>query len=126
MMKSNQNEYNNFKELLDESKADISSYVEKRLALAKLRIYEKVASSFSHIIYSLLICLFAFVVFTLVFLGLGLFIGEQLGNFSLGFGILTLVLLFFMFIVIANQRKVRRFLVNLTLRTINKIEKDED
>ncbi len=125
-MKSNQNEYDNFKELLDESKADISSYVEKKLKLAKLRTYEKVASSFSHIIYSLIICLFALVLFTLVFLGLGLFIGEQLGNFSLGFGIMTIALLLIMFIVIACQRKVRRFLVNLTLRTINKIEDDED
>lgn len=126
MMKNNQNEYENFKELLEESKSDISSYVEKRLMLAKLRIYEKVASSFSYIAYSVVVCIFAIILFILIFLGLGLFIGEQLGNYSLGFGILTLVVFGILFLVIGFQRRVRRALVNLTLRIIKKIEKDEE
>lgn len=125
-MKNNQKEYDNFKEILDESKADLSSYLEKRLMLAKLQIYEKVASSFSHIAYALIICFFAVIISILVFLGLGLFIGEQLNNYSLGFVLLSILVIIVLLVVIASKRKVRRFLVNLVLRTIKKIEKDEE
>jgi predicted ABC-type exoprotein transport system permease subunit len=125
-MKSDPNEYDNFKELIGKSKTDLTSYLEKRLTLAKLRAYEKLASSFSYIAYSLIVCLFALILFILFFLGLGLFIGEQLDNYSLGFGILTVILLIALVVIILNQKSIRRSLVNLALRTIKKIEKDED
>ncbi len=125
-MNSSQDEYNNFKELFDGSKADISSYIEKRLMLVKLQAYEKMASSFSYIAYSLIICLLMLLLLTLMFFGLGLFIGEQLDNYSLGFGVLALFVLLVLLMIILTKKRVRRFLVNTSLRTIKKIEKDED
>lgn len=125
-MENKQKEYENFRELLDESKADMSSYFDKRLALTKLRIYEKVASSFSHIAYILIICFFAIIIFILAFLGLGLFIGEKLNDYSLGFGLLSIMVVVVLLGVIYSQRRVRLYIVNLVLLTIKKIEKDED
>jgi len=125
-MKNSVNEYNDFKELLDESKADLLGYIEKKMLLAKLKVYEKVASTFSRILYGLLISIFALVLFILMFIGLGLFIGESLNNYSLGFGVMTLFVLFVLIMVVANSKKVRKFLVNITLTTIKKIELDED
>lgn len=125
-MKNNtSNEYNDFKELIDESKSDLSSYIEKRVALAKLTAYEKIAKSSSYIIYGLIISVLVLIICSLLFICAGLFIGEMLHNFSAGFGILILIILIIMVIIILNQKKIRQFFVNLTLRTIKEIEADE-
>lgn len=125
-MKSNNEEYQNFKELIDESKADLSSYIEKRLTLAKLKAFEKIASTSSYIIYGLMMSVFALILFILILVGLGFFIGDLLNNYAAGFGILILITLVALFVLIFNARRVRRAFVNITLRTIKKIEVDED
>ncbi len=125
-MKSNTEEYQNFSELIDESKADLSSYIEKRLTLAKLKTYEKVASASSFIIYGLMMSVFALILFILILVGLGFLIGEFLHNYAAGFGVLTVITLVTLFTLVLNAKKIRRFFVNITLRTIKKIEEDED
>lgn len=125
-MKSNNEEYQNFKELIDESKADLSSYIEKRLTLAKLKAFEKIASTSSYIIYGLMMSVFALILFILILVGLGFFIGDLLNNYAAGFGILILITLVALFVLIFNAKRVRRAFVNITLRTIKKIEVDED
>lgn len=125
-MKSNNEEYQNFSELIDESKADLSSYIEKRLTLAKLRAFEKIASASSFIIYGLIMSVFALILFILILVGLGFVIGELLNNYAAGFGVLILITLIGLFVLIFNAKRIRRFFLNITLRTIKKIEVDED
>lgn len=125
-MKSNNEEYQNFSELIDESKADLSSYIEKRLTLAKLKAFEKIASASSFIIYGLMMSVFALILFILILVGLGFVIGELLNNYAAGFGVLILITLVALFALILNAKKIRRFFLNITLRTIKKIEVDED
>ncbi|MBD8347714.1 MULTISPECIES: phage holin family protein [unclassified Dysgonomonas] len=125
-MKSNNEEYQNFSELIDESKADLSSYIEKRLTLAKLKAFEKISSASSYIIYGLMMSVFALILFILVLVGLGFVIGDLLNNYAAGFGVLILITLVALFALILNAKKIRRFFLNTTLRTIKKIESDED
>lgn len=125
-MKSNNEEYQNFSELIDESKADLSSYIEKRLTLAKLKAFEKIASASSFIIYGLMMSVFALILFILILVGLGFVIGDLLNNYAAGFGVLILITLVALFGLIFNAKKIRRLFVNITLRTIKKIEVDED
>lgn len=125
-MKNNNEEYQNFSELIDESKADLSSYIEKRLTLAKLKAYEKIASASSYIIYGLIMSVFALILFILVLVGLGFIIGDLLNNYAAGFGVLIIITLIALFALILNAKKVRRTFINITLRTIKKIEVDED
>lgn len=125
-MKSNNEEYQNFSELIDESKADLSSYIEKRLTLAKLKAFEKIASTSSYIIYGLMMSVFALILFILILVGLGFVIGDLLNNYAAGFGILILITLVGLFALIFNAKRIRRVFVNITLRTIKKIEVDED
>ncbi len=125
-MKSNNEEYQNFGELIDESKADLSSYIEKRLTLAKLKAFEKIAGASSYIIYGLMMSVFALILFILVLVGLGFVIGDLLNNYAAGFGILIIITLVFLFALILNAKRVRKFFVNTTLRIIKKIEEDED
>lgn len=125
-MKSNNEEYQNFSELIDESKADLSSYIEKRLTLAKLKAFEKISSASSYIIYGLMMSVFALILFILVLVGLGFVIGDLLNNYAAGFGVLILITLVVLFALILNAKKIRRFFLNTTLRIIKKIESDED
>lgn len=125
-MKSKTESYHDFNEIWDESKADIASYIEKRLALTKLRVYEKLASSFSFIIYGLVLAAFVLILFSLLLIGSGLLLGEVLHNYAAGFGILILFILFCLLIVIFNRKKMRRLFINTTLSIIKQIESDED
>lgn len=120
------NEYNNFKELIDESKADLSGYIEKRLEFFKLTAYEKTANMFSRILYSSVIIAFALILFFLFLLTTGLYIGKALQNYPAGFGILILFILLLMVIVILCRKPLKRLLIDITLKAINKIENDED
>lgn len=117
--------YEDFSEIIDESKTDLSSYIDKRLKLAKLKIYEKIASTFSYILYSLIIVLFLVILVTVFLIGLGLFIGRILNDYSAGFGILILITLAILFIAYICRRGIRRYLMNITVRAIKIIEKDE-
>lgn len=125
-MKNNNEEYQNFSELIDESKADLSSYIEKRLTLIKLKAFEKIASASSFIIYGLMMSVFALILFILILVGLGFVIGELLNNYAAGFGVLILITLVALLVLILNAKRIRRAFVNITLRTIKKIEVDED
>lgn len=125
-MKSNNEEYQNFSELIDESKADLSSYIEKRLTLAKLKAFEKISSASSYIIYGLMMSVFALILFILILVGLGVVIGDLLNNYAAGFGVLLLITLVALFALIFNAKRIRRFFLNLTLSIIKKIESDED
>jgi len=125
-MKNNADEYNNFKELIDESKADLSGYIEKRLELFKLTVYEKTANMFSRILYSSVIVGFVLILFFLFLITTGLYIGRALNNYPAGFGILILLILFMMFIVILYRQSIKRILTNITIKAIKKIEDDED
>nr|WP_297168971.1 phage holin family protein [uncultured Dysgonomonas sp.] len=125
-MKNNNEEYQNFSELIDESKADLSSYIEKRLTLIKLKAFEKIASASSFIIYGLMMSVFALILFILILVGLGFVIGELLNNYAAGFGVLILITLVALLGLILNAKRIRRAFVNITLRTIKKIEVDED
>ncbi|QIK61527.1 phage holin family protein [Dysgonomonas sp. HDW5A] len=125
-MKNNNEEYQNFSELIDESKADLSSYIEKRLTLVKLKAFEKIASASSFIIYGLMMSVFVLILFILILVGLGFVIGELLNNYAAGFGVLILITLVALLGLILNAKRIRRAFVNITLRTIKKIEVDED
>lgn len=125
MMKDNTNEYNNFKELIDESKTDLLGYVDKQIQLFKLKAYEKIASSVSFLLYTLMTVVFGLIFFILLLIGVGITLGQALNDYSLGFGILILFVLILFIVILLLGKKVRRTFVNLTIRTIKKIESDE-
>lgn len=125
-IENERDEYQDFSELIDESKIDLSNYIDKRLALAKLKVYEKIASASSYIVYSLIISVLGLILAGLFLFGIAIFIGEALHNYSAGFGILILIILTMMILVFLCRKSLRRYFVNMTIRTIKKIEEDED
>lgn len=126
MKKTKNQEYQDFNEIIDESKRDLTDYVDKRLTIFKLKSYEKVSNFSSRLLYGLIILLFVLVISLLLLITCGLYLGYLLNNYPAGFGVLALVCIFIMALIIFNRRRVRGLFVDLTLRTIKKIEEDED
>jgi len=125
-MRTNTNEYDSFKDLIDESKADLSGFVEKKLELVKLTVYEKASRLFSRLLYTASLIVFALILFFLSLITIALFIGRALQNYPAGFAILLIIILCIMLMVILYRKPLKRTLTNITLNAIKKIEEDED
>lgn len=126
MKKTNKEEYQDFQEIIDDSKRDFSEYIDKRLALIKLTTYEKLSNFSSRLLYGVIVLMFVVIISILIFLTLGLYIGYLLNNYAAGFGILIVFSILILILIIANNKRIRGIFQNLTLRTIKKIENDED
>lgn len=126
MKTNNKEEYHDFSELISGSKQDISDYIDKRIALVKLKTYEKAANFSSRIMYGVVISAFVVILSILFVITAALYLGRLFNDYSLGFGIVFLAFIVVLILVALNKRRVRRFFVNKTLRTIKRIEEDED
>lgn len=126
MKKTNKQEYQDFQEIIDDSKKDLSEYIDRRITLIKLTTYEKLSNLSSRLLYGVIILLFVVIISVLILLTLGLYLGYLLNNYAAGFGILILFCILLLILIMANSRKIRGIFQNLTLRTIKKIENDED
>lgn len=124
--KKREEEYLDFNELLDESKQDLLNYIDRRLTLIKLKFYEKIANFSSRIMYALILLVFGLVMFFMSFIALGLYFGQLLNNYAAGFGIIIIICVTCILIFIANRKRVKIIFVNLTIRTLKKIESDEE
>lgn len=119
-------EYNNLDDILEGSKKDFQEYLNNRLTLLKLRSYEKIANFSSRLLLGVVLA-FLFLIFCIItVITLALFLSYMLDNYTAGFGITILILIFSMVFVFTFKRFFRRFFTNLTLRIIKKIESDED
>lgn len=126
MQKTNKPEDQDLEGLFNSTKNDLSSYIEKRIDILKLRIYEKASISSSYIVYGLIIFIFIFTIFFLGLIALGFFVGEMLGSNAAGFGILILVTLAILLCFVFSAKRIRMSITNLVIRIIQKIESDED
>jgi hypothetical protein len=103
---------------------EIRSYVEKRIQLLILTITERVSHVIAHSLQRLMgMILLGFALY-FVCLALGFYLGELLGNFSYGFGIVSLPFLLVGFILI--KRKSKRVTEKIQADIIEKMIVDID
>jgi len=127
MWRSNvRNESKDFHTLIDETKSDITGYLNKRLKSLKLTAYEKTAKAGSYIAYGLIIILVAYFLMILFLLALGFLLGEAIGSISAGFGILMAFTILCLCLFIYLGKKFRRSIANVIVSIIKKIEEDEE
>jgi len=126
MQKTNQDDTKDLQSLFDAVKDDLSGYIEKKLTLFKLRVYEKISISGSYIVYGLIIFIFIFTIFLLGLIALGFFLGEMLDSNAAGFGMLILITLSLLLCFVLNAKRIRLSITNLVIKIIKKIESDED
>ena len=80
----------------------------------------------SRVLYGLILLVIGLIMLLLSFITLGLYLGQLLGNYAAGFGIMILAGLLSLMLFIINRKSVRKFFVNLTIRTLRRIESDEE
>lgn len=119
-----QTEKKDFETLFSEIKTDLTSYLNKRLTIIKLKTYEKGSISGSYIVFGAIVLMMSFSIFLLILLCLGFFLGELLNSSAAGFGILVLATLIMLIIFIANGKRIRRVITNSIVSLIKDIEKD--
>jgi hypothetical protein len=103
---------------------EIRSYVEKRIQLLILTITERVSHVIAHSLQRLMgMILLGFALY-FVCLALGFYLGELLGNFSYGFGIVSLPFLLVGFILL--KRKSKRVTEKIQADIIEKMIVDID
>jgi len=103
---------------------EIRSYVEKRIQLLILTITERVSHVIAHSLQRLMgMILLGFALY-FVCLALGFYLGELLGNYSYGFGIVSLPFLLVGFILL--KRKSKRVTEKIQADIIEKMIVDID
>lgn len=97
----------------------LKEYIEKRINLVKIETTEK-GALLSGLIYFLMVALI-FLLFFISFLviGLGIWIGELLGNYAYGFFIMSGICLFIFLFVLLLRKPIQNFAANALIKFLN-------
>ncbi len=118
------NKKDNMLDFLKDVKEDISKYLDLRLKLLKIEVYEK-AGKISSVLSVLLIIFFvAFFAILFLFLALGFYWGNLLGSLALGMCLVGGIYILVLLTVILFRKKIMGKIFNLFITEL--IEDDEE
>lgn len=98
--------------IFHELKDDIWAYVELKLELLKLSTYERTGKVIALLSYGLILLFSAFFAVVFIFLALGFLLGDLLGSFGAGFGIVAVLYILFVGIIIMNRDRISTKVLN--------------
>ena len=114
--------------LLDELKLELLSYINNRLELIKLDLFEKIGRSNSVIGYGLIVSVLILAILFFLLTAAAFFIGELIGSTAAGFAVMGLFTLLLLLLVLLTRNGIRSFILNKSivfLRNLDKLDKDE-
>ncbi len=114
-------------EVYDRLKKDTSTYLEPKLELLKLNTYERAGKLISLLSYGLVLMFLAFFACLFVFIALGFFVGEYLGDTALGFLLVAAIYLLLIALIAFKGACIREKIMNIIIASLlaNDIKKDE-
>ncbi len=114
-------------EVYDRLKKDTSTYLELKLELLKLNTYERAGKLISLLSYGLVLMFLAFFACLFVFIALGFFVGEYLGDTALGFLLVAAIYLLLIALIAFKGACIREKIMNIIIASLlaNDIKKDE-
>ena len=115
----------NLYELLSALKTEIKDWVEVRVKLLQLNIFEKTAIVGSFLIYGIIITNLLFFAFLFTFFALGFLIGKWVNNTAGGFAIISFFYLLILVLMLFFRKKIFAFLENLLLKELNSEQENE-
>ncbi len=98
--------------LLDELRDDVSHYIKSTIELTKLEIFEKLSIASSIIAYSAILLVCVLFALSLIFITIGLYLGELFQNTWVGFGIVSLATLFIVIILLLMKKPFKKKITN--------------
>ena len=115
----------NLGELLSALEAEIKDWVETRVKLLQLNVFEKTAIVGSFLIFGIIITNLLFFTFLFAFVALGLLFGKWLNSFAGGFAIISFFYLLILVMVLIFRKAIFVNLQNLLLSVLNSESKDQ-
>jgi amino acid transporter len=109
----------NLSEHLSALNAEIKEWVEVRVKLLQLQIFEKTAITGSFLIYGIIIINLLFFAFLFAFLALGFLIGKWVNNIAGGFAIISLFYVLIFILMLIFRKSIFTGLQNLFLKELN-------
>lgn len=109
----------NLSELLLALKAEIQEWIETRLKLLQLNIFEKTAIVSSFLIYGIIIINLLLFAFLFAFIALGFLIGKWVNSVAGGFVIISLLYLLILTVMLTFHKRIFTGLQNLLLKDLN-------
>lgn len=111
--------------LFEDMKRDVSSYVKSNIEIAKLETFEKASKATATTsIYFLLFGLL-YLIISLAFITLGLYLAYVLGSYWEGFGIATLGVVFIALVLLLLRKPLKRYITNSIVRFLMRNEDEE-
>jgi len=115
----------NLSELFSALKADVTEWVETRLKLLQLQVFEKTAIVGSFLIYGIIIINLLFFAFLFAFFALGFLIGKWVNSTAGGFAIISLFYLLILIVLYIFRKAIFTGLQNILLDVLNSDSQDE-
>ena len=109
--------------LFEEMRKDISNFINSTLELGKLEVFEKISLSASAIVYGLMLGSALVIALLFILVTAGLYLGEMLQSYWMGFGIVAaFTLLITIIILIVGGPFKKKF----TSRVVRFLMKNDD
>jgi len=109
----------NLNELLSVLKTEIKDWVEIRLKLLQLHVFEKTAIVGSFLIYGLIIINLLFFAFLFAFIALGFLLGKWINSAAGGFAIVSFFYLLILVLLLIFRKTIFNSLQNSFLNELN-------
>jgi hypothetical protein len=111
--------------LLSALKANIKEWIEIRIRLLKLELFEKISVLGSFLIYCVIIINLLFFIFLFAFVALSLLLGKWLNSIAYGFAVVSLFYLVILAVLLIFRKCIFTGIQNLLLKELNPESKDE-
>ena len=115
----------NFSELLSALKAEGKDWVEIRLKLLQLHVFEKTAIVGSFLVYGIIIINLLFFAFLFAFVASGFFLGKWVNSVGGGFAIICFFYMLILAVMLIFRKKIFISLQNLLLKELNPESENE-
>ena len=109
----------NLSELLSALKAEIEEWVETRMKLLQLHVFEKTAIVGSFLIFGVIIINLLFFAFLFAFFALGFLLGKWVDSVAGGFAIISCLYLLILLLMLIFHKTIFTGLQNLLLKELN-------
>jgi amino acid transporter len=106
-------------EHLSALKADVKEWIETRIKLLQLHVFEKTAILGSFLIFGVIVINFLFFAFLFAFLALGVLLGKWINNLAGGFAIVSFLYLLILALMLIFRKAIFTGLQNLFLKELN-------
>ncbi len=114
------------KGLIDGLKPELSDYIQKRLKLFKLDMFEKGGIAISILGYGLIILILVSSILFFFLFGLAFFLGEYFDSNSIGFGILLAICTLILVVIMLCRKKIQRYILLRTISILKRIDDNKD